>query len=291
VPILNLMVRAIDRAAKSDLFKRFDPGAIGAGISPRARYATYTALWAAVFVASQMVTANATTLARADLLLTDGRLDEAIGQYRELTENDPSRFEGHNKLGYVLMRTGRSQEALTSIRRALELEPKNAEAHNNLGLALMQVGRPPEAIESLRRAAELNPQYAEARYNLGHALIAAGQPADASTQFRAALQVKPDWTPALASLAWLEATEPAGVRNPDDALRLALRAADLTGHRDPQVLDVLAAAYAAAGRFAEATATAESAIPLAARSTPELAGQIGERLKVYRAGQPIVAGR
>jgi hypothetical protein len=72
---------------------------------------------------------------------------------------------------------------------------------------------------------------------------------------------------------------------------LALRAADLTGHRDPQVLDVLAAAYAAAGRFAEATATAESAIPLAARSTPELAGQIGERLKVYRAGQPIVAGR
>jgi tetratricopeptide (TPR) repeat protein len=291
VPILNLMVRAIDRAAKSDLLKRFDPGAIGAGGSLRARYATYTALWAAVFVASQMVTASATTLARADLLLTDGHLDEAIGQYRALTENDPSRFEGHNKLGYVLMRTGRSQEALTSIRKALELEPKNAEAHNNLGLALMQAGRPPEAIESLRRAAELNPQYAEARYNLGHALVAAGQPAEAAAQFRAALQVKPDWTPALASLAWLESTEPQGVRNPDEALRLALRAADLTGRRDAQVLDVLAAAYAAAGRFAEAVATAESAIPLAARSTPELAGQIGERLKMYRAGQAIVAGR
>jgi Flp pilus assembly protein TadD len=291
VPILNLMVRAIDRAARSDLLKRFDPGAIGSEASPRARYATYTALWAAVFIVSQMVTANATTLARADLLLTDGHLEEAIGQYRELAQNDPSRFEGHNKLGYVLMRTGHSQEALTSIRRALELQPQNAEAHNNLGLALMQVGRTQEAVDSMRRAAALNPQYAEARYNLGHALIAAGRPADAADSFRDALQVKPDWTPALASLAWLEATEPVGVRNADEALHLASRAADLTERRDPQILDVLAAAYAAAGRFAEATATAEQAVALAAQSAPALAGPIAERVKVYRAGQPLVNAR
>jgi spermidine synthase len=286
---MNLMVRAIDRAAKSDLLTRFDPGAIGAAASPRVRYATYTALWAAVFGLSQIVTADATTLARADLLLTDGHLDEAIGQYRELTEGAPSRFEGHNKLGYVLMRTGRSQEALASIRKALELEPKNAEAYNNLGLALMQVGQPKEAVESLRTAADLNPQYAEARYNLGHALIAANQSADAAAQFRAALQAKPDWTPALASLAWLEATEPAGVRNPDEAIRLATRAADLTAHRDPQVLDTLAAAYAAAGRFPEAIQSAETATRLAATSAPDLARQIDERLKLYRAGQPLVA--
>jgi tetratricopeptide (TPR) repeat protein len=289
VPIMNVMVRAIDRAAKSDLLKRFDPGAIGAAASPRSRFATYTALWAAVFVVSQMVTANATTLARADLLLTDGHLDEAIGQYRELAESDPSRFEGHNKLGYVLMRTGRSQEALASIRKALDLEPANAEAHNNLGLALMQVGQPKEAVESLRKAADLNPRYAEARYNLGHALIAASQPADAAAQFRAALQVKPDWTPALASLAWLDATEAAGVRNPDEALRLATRAADLTAHRDAQVLDTLAAAYAAAGRFPEAIQTAETAVTLAATSAPDLARQIDERLKLYRTGQPLLA--
>jgi Flp pilus assembly protein TadD len=288
VPILNLMVRAIDRAARSDLLRRLDPGRIGAAASPRTRYVIYTALWAAVFAVSQMVTANATTLARADLLLTDGHVDEAIGQYRELAAHDPSRFEGHNKLGYALMRTGRPQEALASIRKALELEPKNAEAHNNLGLALMQAGRAPEAVESLRKATELNPQYAEAHYNLGHALIAAGQPADAAGQFRSALQARVDWTPALASLAWLEATEPDGIRNPDDALRLAMRAADLTGGRDAQVLDTLAAAYAAGGRFQDAAATAQSAIAIA---PPALASQIEERLKMYRAGRPLVAGR
>jgi Flp pilus assembly protein TadD len=186
------------------------------------------------------------------------------------------------------MRTGRSQEALAAITRAVQLAPQNAEAHNNLGLALMQVGRPRDAVASLRTAAELNPQYAEAHYNLGHALIAAGDPAGAADQFRETLRVRPDWTPALGSLAWLQATEPAGIRNPGEAIRLASRAADLTGRSDAQVLDVLAAAYAAAGRFADATQTAETAAAIAAQSAPDLALQITERLKAYRAGQPLV---
>ena len=56
------------------------------------------------------------------------------------------------------------------------------------------------------------------------------------------------------------------------------------------MLDVVAA-YAAGGRFAEAVETAETAARLAAQSAPELAKQIDERLKVYRAGQPLVASR
>ena len=51
----------------------------------------------------------------------------------------------------------------------------------------------------------------------------------------------PDYTPALGSLAWLEATaDTTPPRNPADALRLATQAADLTKHEDPQVLEVLA---------------------------------------------------
>ena len=57
-PPYSALLRAIDRAARSDLLKRFDPGAIGAAASPRARYATYTALWAAVFIGSQVFVVN-----------------------------------------------------------------------------------------------------------------------------------------------------------------------------------------------------------------------------------------
>jgi hypothetical protein len=56
-------------------------------------------------------------------------------------------------------------------------------------------------------------------------------------------------------------------------------------------LDALAASYAAAGRFTEATRTAEEAEALAARSAPQLAADIRARLDRYRAGQPIVAAR
>ena len=289
VPVLNLAVQVIDRFTQSDWLRRLDPSAVARHLSPRARNVAYTAVWALVFAISQQWTATATTLARADGLLTVGRLDDAIGQYQELVARDPSHFDGQNKLGYALLRAGRSQEALAAIQRALTLAPNNAEAHNNFGLVLMQTGQAERAVAELRTAATLNPAYAEAHYNLGHALLGRGQPADAVAAFRDALKARPDWSAALSSLAWVQATEPAGLRNPDEALQLASRAAELTHRQDAQVLDVLAAAYAAGGRFAEATQTAEAALALASRSPGPLARDISDRLQVYRSGQPIVA--
>jgi hypothetical protein len=63
----------------------------------------------------------------------------------------------------------------------------------------------------------------------------------------------------------------------------------LSERRDAQVLDVLAAAYAAAGQFTEANRTAESAAALA--STPDLSAQIKEHLDLYRAGRAIVVSQ
>ena len=49
------------------------------------------------------------------------------------------------------------------------------------------------------------------------------------------------------------ATDPdPSVRNGSEAVRLAERAVQLTGAREPTLLDTLAAAYAEAGRFQEA---------------------------------------
>ena len=288
VPVLNLMIRGIDRAARSKFVSRFDPEAIGRALSPRQRNLAYTAVWAAMFAILQVLTGSQVTLARADSLMTQGRREEAIGQYRELVQGQPLHFDGQNKLGYALLQMGRSEDALAPIRRAIELQSQNPEAHNNLGLALMQGGHHDEAVASLQRAVELKPDYFEARYNLAHAFTAAGRPGEAVGQFREALRSRPDWPLALASLAWLEATEADALRDPADAVRLASRAVELSGQRDPQFLDTLAAAYAAAGRFADATRTAEAAEALAAGSAPDLAAQIRARLDLYRRGQAIV---
>ncbi|MCE2542567.1 MAG: tetratricopeptide repeat protein, partial [Acidobacteria bacterium] len=193
------------------------------------------------------------------------------------------------------------REAVAPLRRAMELQPDVAEAHNNLALALLQAGRAREALQPLRRAVELRPEYAEARYNLAHALSAADQPDAAAEEFRAALQLEPDWPAALRDLATLLATHAdAGVRDPPEAVRLAARAVDLVQERaadpdeqfatnprdDALLLDALATAYAAAGRFDEAVSTAEDAEALVADVDPVLAGRIRRQRDRYRAGRP-----
>ena len=50
VPLLNLAVRPIDRWARSDALRRFDPGALGRSLSPRRRHLAYMAIWTAAFL-------------------------------------------------------------------------------------------------------------------------------------------------------------------------------------------------------------------------------------------------
>src|SRR6185369_12529021 len=56
VPLLNLSIQRIDRAARSNLLKRFDPGAIGRGLTPSRRNLAYMVLWVALFTTMQMQT-------------------------------------------------------------------------------------------------------------------------------------------------------------------------------------------------------------------------------------------
>ncbi|MBI2185783.1 MAG: hypothetical protein HYU37_01525 [Acidobacteria bacterium] len=55
VPILNLSIRAIDRAARSGALQRIDPARLGRGLGPRERHLASMALWALVFGALSSV--------------------------------------------------------------------------------------------------------------------------------------------------------------------------------------------------------------------------------------------
>ena len=75
-------------------------------------------------------------------------------------------------------------------------------------------------------------------------------------------------------------------------MALAERAAGLAGGQDPSVLDSLAAAYAEAGRFAEAVDSATRAQRLAAQQgKPDLSAQIKSRIALYQARTPYRDGR
>ena len=122
---------------------------------------------------------------------------------------------------------------------------------------------------------------------LGAALLAQGRTREAIAHSSEAVRLRPDFLTAANNLAWLLATaEVESLRNPYTALRLAQRSAFLTEHGDARVLDTLAAAYAASGRFEEAVRAAERALKLATEAGDgELAAEVEARLALYRAGE------
>jgi tetratricopeptide (TPR) repeat protein len=89
------------------------------------------------------------------------------------------------------------------------------------------------------------------------------------------------------NLAWLLATlEPTEGGDPVRAVTLAERACKLTDHRVAACLDTLAVAYAAAGRFQDAVATAGKAIDLArSAGQTQLVSEFQSRLQLYRNGK------
>ena len=88
-------------------------------------------------------------------LAGQGKLDEAIAEYREAIRLKPDYALAHNNLGLILGLQGKLDESIAEHREAIRLEPDLADAYCNLGLALRQLGRDGEALGYLRKGHEL----------------------------------------------------------------------------------------------------------------------------------------
>ena len=129
----------------------------------------------------------------------------------------------------------------------------------------------------------MQPDYALAHYNLGRGLAQKGQWAEAIAHYQRALIIQPGAVPPQKELAWLLATCPqAALRNGAQALALAREAERLSGGKNPDYLDVLAAAYAEAGQFPQAVEAAGRALALAAAQNNPQVEKIRARLKLYQ---------
>jgi hypothetical protein len=165
--------------------------------------------------------------------------------------------------------------------------PDNARARSNLGAVLAAAGHFPEGLAQCEEALRIKPDDPLIRYNLAKALARLGRFPEATAQYAQAIRIKPDFPEALNNLAWLLATRPtAEGGDPVRAVALSEQAGKLSGDRVAKYLDTLAAAYAAAGRFDDAIATAQKAIPMAeSTAQTQLVSRIGTRLELYRAGR------
>jgi prepilin-type processing-associated H-X9-DG protein len=217
------------------------------------------------------------------------RYDEAAKRYRAALALDPAYARAHVNLGNMLLLDGHVTEAADHYRATLESDPRNVEAHNNLGRALGLQGQRTSAIGHLREALRLGPT-ASTHVNLAQLLLEEGQTDEAIASFRSAMALNPSWSVPPAGLSWIFSSHPdAAQRRPDEAIVLAERAVSLATGNEAMMLDALAAAYASAGRFADAVAKAEQAAALARRAgATALAAEIEKRLALYRRGRIYV---
>ena len=252
-----------------------------------------------------------------------GQIDEAITHYQKALETKPDDVVAHNNLALVLASRGQIDAAVSHYEKVLEINPDFAESHNNLGATLASRGQIDAAISHYEKALEIKPDCVAAHVNLGAALAGRGQIDAAIDHFQKAIEIKPNDvgarrdlevvlserkriltalaaqrellrsrpkdTTLLNNIAWMLATNPnASVRNGAEAVDLAQRAVELSDGKSPEILATLAAAYAEAGRFAEAVQTASKALDLAIQQKKQpLANSIEVRIRLYEAKTPF----
>jgi Flp pilus assembly protein TadD len=243
--------------------------------------------------------------------------------FRDTLEKNPAASDAHNDLGVILAKRQDYAGATAHFSAAVQSDPDNANAHSNLGQALAMNGNFAAAEPHLLAAISLNPadplahkRFADALnrqgkiqqavvqmqvalslsakpdvqtwLDLAGLLFQNGNSRQAADQFRKVLSVKPNLPEPLNNLAWILATaSDDAVRDGIEAVQHAELACQLTSFKQTAMVSTLAAAYAEAGRFPEAVATAEMAIRLAnANGETHFAEINNQLLPLYRAGMP-----
>ena len=149
-------------------------------------------------------------------------------------------------------------------------------------------GRIQEAIQSLGEDLNKDPEIREGHSMLGLLLDVAGMRSEAMRTFSAGLERDPNNLKILRELAWIKATsKDAQWRNGAEAVQLAKRVVEWAP-RDPDFLQVLAAAYAENRQFDDAVQSARRALRLAdATNNKQLSSLIRQCIPAYENRQPI----
>lgn len=221
-------------------------------------------------------------------LAAAGRLKEAVAEYRKSLELNPNSSLTEDNLGSALAEEGNLEEAEQHFARALQINPDNASADINLGNALSaEGGHTQEAIELLTKGLDSLPSSADGQNGLGVALAHAGNLTDATTHLKKGVELSPQNYAYRYNLGRVFAAQ--GMFT--EALGQFADAAQLTNRQDPVILQMLAAMQSETGQYANALATAQTALQLARQAGNEaLAASLEANLERYQAQARGAAG-
>ena len=159
--------------------------------------------------------------------------------------------------------------------------------HYEMGLARAATQDVQAATVHFERVGELQPDRPDLQIDLARQLMRLHRPAAAAEHLERVIALQPSDVDSTAQLAWLYATSPeADVRDGDRALELALRLGKLSRQKNPQILDILAAAHAERGDYPQAARLATDALEQLESAPPGISDAVRNRLQLYRKGKP-----
>ncbi len=202
------------------------------------------------------------------------RVDLAIPLLKRMLEINPNSAFAHGELGSIYSDMGNQKEALTHLQAVAKCEPTDAYGLIRLAEMAYRAGRLEEAATLCAQANEINPISPLNRQLWGSVFLKQGRWQDAETQFRKVLLSEPTHPAGNGGLS--EALRHQG--QVAEAVRFARRATHWSKWQDVELMMTLADAYVAANRIADARATLERALPVAAHTHPELVDTIRTRL-------------
>ena len=193
-------------------------------------------------------------------------------------------------LATILLAEGNATAARERFEQAIAADAKFVPALLNLAILDSNTGQLEAALDRCRSVLAIEPQNAQAQLCLANCAAKLGDFAQAVEHLQELLHRTPNHPDGINNLAWLRATCPdEKYRDGAEAVRLAQSLVAVPEKATTSNWDTLAAAYAEAGQFERAVASAEKALAGAMAAQPADAANIGRirnRLESYRRGEP-----
>ena len=136
--------------------------------------------------------AHAARLRRASLYYGSNRKPEAHKIIDGILKERPRNAEARVAKARMLLADGKSADALTQAREAVKVDATLPASHYTAGLAALADGKPEEAEKAFEEVVRLAPRAAGAQLQLSRLRLARGESAGALTAARDAAQHRPD---------------------------------------------------------------------------------------------------
>lgn len=223
-------------------------------------------------------------LSAARAMVQQKRDYDSVVFYYAYLDQKPDDAGAWNEIAQALLRMRVLDDARICFERVLKLQPRNWIALGNLASIATRQNKPDDALRLYDAALAIQPQNTELLYGRIGALSVAERWSDAVRELESLVELSP--SPIyMSQLCAVLSTQPS-VKDAERAIRWGERAIEQTSQTQAEPLDVLAYAYAVAGRYSDAVATATKALNLAQRSNnKELVDKITRRLRHYEAGE------